>query len=37
MTSLASRVDRLTPILTAKERALLTIRAELAGEERLPT
>jgi hypothetical protein len=32
MTNLASRVGRLNANLTARERALLTIRAELAGE-----
>ena len=33
MTTLASRLGRLTPVLSAKERAILTIRSELAGIE----
>jgi hypothetical protein len=33
---LRSRLDRLTPVLTAKERAILALRAQNAGQERDP-
>ena len=36
MSILTARLDRLTPALTAKERAVLVVRAQNAGEDEDP-